>query len=36
MKLHYYYPVSKIQNPVELNVDICVYGGTSGGVTTAV
>ncbi len=36
MKPRYYYPVEKLKSPLDKEVDICVYGGTSGGVTAAV
>jgi hypothetical protein len=34
--LHYYYPVPKANPPRTIKVDICVYGGTPGGVAAAV
>ena len=34
--LRYYYPVPKAAQPQTLRVDICVYGGTPGGVGAAV
>lgn len=34
--LHYYEPVTDQPKPETLTVDICVYGGTSGGVAAAV
>lgn len=34
--LHYYYPVPPANPPQTLKVDICVYGGTPGGVAAAV
>ena len=34
--LHYYYPVPKADPPKIMKVDICVYGGTPGGVGAAV
>ncbi len=34
--LHYYYPVPRAAQPQTLRVDICVYGGTPGGVGAAV
>src|SRR4051812_30211579 len=34
--LHYYYPVQAPERPQTLHVDVCVYGGTPGGVAAAV
>lgn len=34
--LRYYYPVPKANPPQTLKVDICIYGGTPGGVAAAV
>jgi FAD-dependent oxidoreductase family protein len=34
--LHYYEPVREKPQPEKLSVEICVYGGTSGGVVAAV
>lgn len=34
--LHHYYPVPRAVSPKTLRVDICVYGGTPGGVGAAV
>ena len=34
--LHYYYPVEPLPAPQTLTVDVCVYGGTPGGVGAAV
>ncbi|HEY3900814.1 MAG TPA: FAD-dependent oxidoreductase [Chthoniobacter sp.] len=34
--LHYYYPVPAANPPQTLKVDVCVYGGTPGGVAAAV
>ena len=34
--LHYYYPPEKTDSKEVIEVDVCVYGGTSGGVTAAV
>ncbi len=34
--LHHYYPVSKLENPEIIKVDVCVYGGTPGGVGAAI
>src|SRR5687768_15453434 len=34
--LHYYYPVPAAKPPQTLRVDVCVYGGTPGGVGAAV
>ena len=34
--LKYYYPVPKADPPQTLKVDVCVYGGTPGGVAAAV
>ena len=33
--LHYYYDVPKEDSPKELNVDVCIYGGTPAGVGAA-
>jgi hypothetical protein len=34
--LHYYYPVPSVKEPQVVEADVCVYGGTPGGVTAAV
>ena len=34
--LHYYYPVPPANPPQTIKVDVCVYGGTPGGVAAAV
>lgn len=34
--LHYYYDVPELENPETIRVDVCVYGGTPGGVGAAV
>src|SRR5215216_7483496 len=34
--LRYYYPVPKAEQPETISVDVCVYGGTPGGVGAAV
>jgi hypothetical protein len=34
--LHYYYPVPPAKEPQVVEADVCVYGGTPGGVTAAV
>ena len=34
--LHYYYPVPAASPPQVIQVDVCVYGGTPGGVAAAV
>lgn len=34
--LHYYYPVPAAKNPQVVETDVCVYGGTPGGVMAAV
>jgi hypothetical protein len=34
--LHYYYAVPKADPPENIKVDVCVYGGTPGGVSAAV
>lgn len=34
--LHYYYPVPAANPPQTVKVDVCVYGGTPGGVAAAV
>jgi len=34
--LRYYYPVPKAERPETISVDLCVYGGTPGGVGAAV
>jgi hypothetical protein len=34
--LHYYYPVSPAKDARTIECDVCVYGGTPGGVTAAV
>jgi FAD dependent oxidoreductase len=34
--LHYYYPVPAVKEPQEIAAEVCVYGGTLGGVTAAV
>ncbi len=34
--LRYYYPVPAVNPPQTIEADVCVYGGTSGGVTAAV
>ena len=34
--LHYYYPVPKASPPQTIRVDVCVYGGTPGGVSATV
>ena len=34
--LRYYYPVAPAEPPQTLRVDVCVYGGTPGGVSAAV
>jgi FAD-dependent oxidoreductase family protein len=34
--LHYYYPVPQANPPQTVKVDICIYGGTPGGVAAAV
>ena len=34
--LRYYYPIPKVQNPQVIEADLCVYGGTPGGVSAAV
>ncbi|HEY0944236.1 MAG TPA: FAD-dependent oxidoreductase [Opitutaceae bacterium] len=34
--LRYYYPLPKAEKPQTLRVDVCVYGGTPGGVGAAV
>ena len=34
--LHYYYPVPAANPPQTIKVDVCVYGGTPGGVAAAV
>ena len=34
--LHYYYPVPPAKNPQIVEAEVCVYGGTPGGVTAAV
>jgi hypothetical protein len=34
--LHYHYPVPKLSEPRVSDVDVCVYGGTPGGVGAAV
>src|SRR6188508_1924779 len=34
--LHHYYPVPPANPPQTLRVDVCVYGGTPGGVAAAV
>jgi FAD dependent oxidoreductase len=34
--LHYYYPVPSAKNPQIVEADVCVYGGTPGGVAAAV
>jgi hypothetical protein len=34
--LRYYYPVSPADPPQKLKVDVCIYGGTPGGVAAAV
>jgi hypothetical protein len=35
-RLHYHYPVPAIVPPQDVVADVCVYGGTPGGVATAV
>src|SRR5690606_29938762 len=35
-RLHHYYPVPKLENPETIKVDVCVYGGTPGGVGAAI
>lgn len=32
----YYYPVPQLENPTPVSVDVCVYGGTSGGIMAAI
>lgn len=34
--LHYYFSPNSAAHPVELNVDICVYGGSAGAITAAI
>lgn len=34
--MRYYYPVAKVQNAQAIEADLCVYGGTPGGVSAAV
>lgn len=34
--LHYYFSPNSASHPIELNVDICVYGGSAGAITAAV
>ncbi|HVS36552.1 MAG TPA: FAD-dependent oxidoreductase [Gemmataceae bacterium] len=34
--LHYYYPVPAAKDPLAVEADVCVYGGTPGGVMAAV
>jgi hypothetical protein len=34
--LKHYYPVKPVENPPTIETDVCVYGGTSGGVTAAI
>lgn len=35
-ELHYYFPPPKDSKPESIDVDICVYGGTSGGLAAAI
>ncbi|QOV90547.1 FAD-dependent oxidoreductase [Humisphaera borealis] len=34
--LKFYYPLPPVTDPKPIDVDVCVYGGTSGGVTAAI
>lgn len=34
--LRYYYPITPGEHPQTIDCDVCVYGGTSGGVTAAI
>lgn len=34
--LRYYYPLPKAEKPQRVEADICVYGGTSGGIAAAI
>ena len=34
--LKHYYPVAPVATPQTIDTDVCVYGGTSGGVTAAI
>ena len=35
-RLHYYYPLPKLEHPETIDTDVCVYGATPAGVTAAI